>query len=252
MVTSNNLVAYLHDFLAVDQFEDYAPNGLQVTGNREINALATAVTASQRVIDEAIQLGADALLVHHGYFWKGEQQTITGIKYKRIKSLIQSELALFAYHLPLDAHPIVGNNAQLAERLAIKQHGVFCKSGTSNISWYGILPSPISTEQFSQQLTALLGREALCISGGTHSVSRIGICTGGAQGYIEEAALLGLDAFVSGEISEKTTHQARELGIHYFAAGHHATERYGVQALAEHLANEFGITHYFIDEDNPA
>lgn len=252
MIRVQELENYINDLLEAEKFQDYAPNGLQIAGRETVQRLVSGVSASQALIDAAIAAEADAILVHHGYFWKGEPASIIGIKHRRIKALLAHDIALLAYHLPLDAHPVYGNNAQLMQRLGLSVQGVFCQSGSAMIGLYGALATPLSADSFAGKIGQALKRAPLLVPGGKHAVQRVGVCTGGAQGFIEEAAALGLDAFVSGEISEKTTHQARELGIHYFAAGHHATERYGVHALGEHLAGQFDLTHCFIDEDNPA
>jgi dinuclear metal center YbgI/SA1388 family protein len=200
------------------------------------------------MIDAAIEADADLLLVHHGYFWKGEDATITGIKQKRISALLGAELGLLVYHLPLDAHPEYGNNAQLARLLGFEVEGSLNEEG---IGQYGCLASPMTLDTLSLHVGDRLGRAVMPVSGGEHEIRRLGWCTGAAQGYIDQAADLGLDAYISGEISEQTVHVARERGIHYLSAGHHATERLGVQALGQHLADQFGISHQFIDIDNP-
>ncbi len=227
------------------------PNGLQVEGRPEINRIITGVTASQALLDRAVELQADLILVHHGYFWKGEAEPIIGMKKNRLKTLLSNDISLVAFHLPLDGHPLFGNNAQLAERLGLEVCGGLEPVNPLSIGLTGRLSSPLSAEEFSQQIAAALGRKVMHIEGGPERIETVGWCTGAAQGYIEKAAALGLDAFISGEISEPTVHCARELGIHYFAAGHHATERYGVQAVGEHLAEKFGLDHEFIDIDNP-
>jgi dinuclear metal center YbgI/SA1388 family protein len=206
------------------------------------------VTASQALIEAAIEQGADTLIVHHGYFWKGESQPITGYKGKRIGSLIKNNINLLAFHLPLDAHPEVGNNVQLGR---IMEWHISASFGEQNLVLEGRLPQAQTLAEISQQIEAKLATRALAISAGDHPVERIAWCTGAAQGFIEAAAERGVDAFVSGEISEPTFHLARELGIHYIAAGHHATERYGVQALGKIIADRFGVQQQFIDIPNP-
>jgi dinuclear metal center YbgI/SA1388 family protein len=248
MATRKDIESYLGTFLQIDKFKDYAPNGLQVEGKDNINCLVTGVTASLDLIEAAIACNADAILVHHGYFWKNEPPTITGMKYQRIKALLDYEINLFGYHLPLDAHPDLGNNAQLAKRLGISIEGVMNKEG---IGLYGVFEKAITANELSDRLYSTLTRQSLCIKGGDHKIRTVALCTGGAQGYIQQAIELGADAYISGEISENTVHTARESGIHYFSAGHHATERYGAQALGEHLAGLFNIEHHFIDIDNP-
>lgn len=252
MLQRKELVDYLQSFLKVNDFKDYCPNGLQVEGSAEIKHIVAGVTASQSLIDKAIEQNADAVLVHHGYFWKGESAEIVGIKQKRIKALLEADINLLAYHLPLDAHTDVGNNAQLAQVLGIQ--GVMSQNlnGINDLLWRGALNSAMTAGEFAQLLQEKLGREALWLpSRSNNPIKTVAWCTGGAQSYINEAAELGVDAYISGEVSEQTTHLAQELDIHYFAAGHHATERYGVQALAAHLSEKFDISHQFIDIDNP-
>jgi dinuclear metal center YbgI/SA1388 family protein len=195
--------------------------------------------------------GADLLLVHHGYFWKGESAAITGIKQRRLKTLLTNDLNLLAYHLPLDVHPELGNNVQLAKLLGWQITGPLEAGNPRSVGLEGVLPEAHTGEQLAQALAAVLGREPLFIAGHQRPVKRIAWCTGAAQGYIDKAIALGVDAFVTGEVSEPTVHAARENGINFYAAGHHATERYGVQALGEHLAEQFGLEHRFIDMDNP-
>jgi len=227
-------------------FKDYAPNGLQLEGSHKINKLATAVTASLDVIKRAVDMNADAVLVHHGYFWRGEDQTITGMKKKRLALLIKNDMSLLAYHLPLDAHPEYGNNACLGRMFGITTTDVM--EGLGNI---GELDEPIALAQFVAKVSDVLSRQPLVISAGSHPVKRIAWCSGGAQKYLMKAAAMGADVYLSGEISENTVHEAREMGVHYIAAGHHATERYGVQALGEHLATAFCLEHEYIEIDNP-
>lgn len=251
MLLLPNLLTYCNDLLQADTFSDYAPNGLQVEGKANIGKLITGVTASQALIDAAIAAGGDALLVHHGFFWKGEPAVITGIKRRRIGALIGADMSLIAYHLPLDAHPQYGNNAQLAEVLGLTVEGRFGRNSRDELGMYGRLPQVMEASAVTGYLDQRLGRTPLHLAGGKSKIERVAWCTGGAQSYIEAAAALGVDAFISGEVSESTTHFCREAGIHYFAAGHHVTERYGVRALGEHLAGQFGITCEFIDIDNP-
>lgn len=250
MIQLKDLLNYSNNVLEIERFQDYCPNGLQVEGKTEIKKIISGVTASQALIDAAISEKADVLLVHHGYFWKGEEAQITGIKYKRIRSLIESGINLLAYHLPLDAHPLYGNNAKLAEILELDIAGSF-PSGNTSVGMYGSLKTPMSAADFSQKVTTALEREVLHIGENSEQIQTIAWCSGAAQNYIEEAAALGVDAYLTGEISEPTVHIAREYGLHFYSAGHHATERYGVQAFAEHLASHFGLTHKFIDIPNP-
>ncbi len=231
---------------------DYCPNGLQVEGCSTVNKIVSGVTASQALIDEAVARGADLLLVHHGYFWKGEAQPIVGIKKNRIRSLLSNDVSLLAYHLPLDVHPELGNNVQLAIRLGITVDGPLDPEAKPSIGLVGHFETPLTLQQLSDLIEVKLGREPMIISG-TNGVTirRVGLCTGGAQGYIEKAVAAQVDAYISGEISEPTVHVARESGVSYVAAGHHATERYGVMALGERLAQVFGLEHEFVDIDNP-
>ena len=252
MLSRQALVKYLAGLLDVDKFHDYAPNGLQVEGRAEIRKIVTGVTASQALLDVAVAEAADAVLVHHGYFWKGESPVICGMKKRRLQTLLQRDINLFAYHLPLDAHPELGNNAQLAARLGIQVEGVLGGRELQGVGNVGVLASPMPLAEFGQHVHAVLGRQPLLVAGGDHPIQRIAWCTGGAQGYITEAHALGVDAYLSGEVSEHTIHSAREQGLHYIAAGHHATERYGVWALGEHLAARFGVECVFVDIDNPA
>jgi dinuclear metal center YbgI/SA1388 family protein len=206
------------------------------------------VTASAALIEAAIDQRADAILVHHGYFWKNENPVITGMKYRRIKQLIQNNINLIAYHLPLDDHSIYGNNAALAEGLGLTN---ITRFGNQRLAWAGDLNEACTAEQLGSVLTALLNRPPLVVGGDDALIQRVGLCSGGAQDYLLDAASMGLDAYISGEISERSTHIAREEGIAYFAAGHHATERFGVQRLGAHLAQHFGIESIYIDIDNP-
>ncbi len=252
MILLNELVNYTDTLLDSSRYRDYCPNGLQVQGKPEVNRMVSAVTASQDAIQTAIERGADLLLVHHGYFWQGEEPGITGIKYQRIKMLMDNDISLLAYHLPLDGHVELGNNAQLARVLGLQGEGaVQNEPGQPGLVFKGRLPTPMSPTEVSEHLSKSLGREALHIDGGGEIIKTLAWCTGAAQGYIEFAAALGVDAYISGEISEQTVHAARELGIHYFAAGHYATECYGVQALGEHLAEQFHVSHEFVPQDNP-
>ena len=251
MIGLTELVDYCDQLLDAASFQDYCPNGLQVEGRGEVNKIVSGVTASQALIDAALQQRADLLLVHHGFFWKGEDPCLTGMKRRRIRALLADEISLLAYHLPLDAHPGLGNNAQLAQRLGLVEQGRFGDGRGPDLACYGSLPEALSSAGLSERIHQALGRRPQCISGTARPLQRIGWCTGAAQNYLEAAARRGLDAFISGEISEPSVHIAREYGIDYFAAGHHATERYGVQALGECLSKEFAIEHIFIDIDNP-
>lgn len=250
MVDVDELRAYCDRMLAVGDFEDYCPNGLQVEGDRAVRRLVTGVSASQALIDAAVQHGADALLVHHGWFWKGEPPCLTGMKGRRVRTLVRAGASLLAYHLPLDAHPELGNNRRLADVLGIR--GPEATGAGRGLVWRGTLEGGVSGTLFARRLSEVFDRTPTHIAVHDRPLKTIAWCTGAAQGFISEAAQLGVDAFLSGEISEQTTHQARELGVDFFAAGHHATERYGVQALGEHLERHFGLEHRFLDMDNPA
>lgn len=249
MVRLHELVGWCDALLQPERFRDYCPNGLQVEGRDEVSLLVSGVTATQDLLDAALDLGADALLVHHGYFWRGEEPRVTGMRRRRLRSLLANDVSLIAYHLPLDAHPEVGNNAQLAARLGLRVDAPLNADGIGSL---GHLSEPMSGEAFARHVAEALGREPVWVDGGPERIERIAWCTGGAQGYIEQAAAAGADAYLSGEISEQTTHVARECGLHYFAAGHHATERYGAPALGERLAAAFELQHRFVDIDNPA
>ncbi len=252
MAQLNSIVEYCNDLLRINEFNDYCPNGLQVEGEGEVNRIICGVTACQDLIEAAIEQQADMILVHHGYFWKNENAVITGIKRKRIQLLLEHGISLLAYHLPLDAHPELGNNVTLARQLEINVDGCVMQGSAKGLLWNGALASALSATDFSLFIEKQLGRKPLHLCDNSNKVIKtIGWCTGGAQHYIEEAAAMGLDAFVSGEVSEQTFHLAKELDIHYFAAGHHATESYGVQALAGHLSEKFNIESAFVDIDNP-
>lgn len=261
-ITAQALTQFCDDYLSADAFKDYAPNGLQVDGGRPIQRIVTGVTACEALIDAAIADNADAIMVHHGYFWKGEPAPIIGMKGRRIRKLMQNGISMIGYHLPLDAHPTIGNNAKLAEVLGMTITEALYPNESHPV---GNIAScdPQSAETLITTITQALGRKPLHIAAEYHKdasatktsgrlIKRVGICTGGAQDMIEQAAMMGCDAFISGEISERTTHIARELGIDYFACGHHATERGGIEALGEVIAQEFGLPVTFVDIDNPA
>lgn len=242
------LTSYLDALLQAPKFRDYSLNGLQVEGCSEVQYLVAGVTASQKLLDIAVDRGAQAILVHHGYFWKGEDGRVTGMRKKRLATLLKHDISLIAYHLPLDAHPELGNNAQLAALLGWQPEGRF---GEQEIGWYGRPNQPISLAETVRQLAAALGRQPLLIGDPEKMLRRIAWCSGGAQSYFEQAIALGVDLFVSGEISEQTVHLAEESGVAYLAAGHHATERYGVKALAAHLTAQCGLRCEFVDVANP-
>lgn len=250
MVSGSELAAYCDQLLVVGTFEDYCPNGLQVEGRRPVRRLISGVTASLALLEAAQAADADAILVHHGWFWKGESPCLTGLKGRRVRTLITSGACLLAYHLPLDAHPELGNNRRLGDLLGI-EHPEPTPAG-HGLVWRGRLPSPLPGEELAIRLGLALYRPPLHIPVRQGPLTSLAWCSGAGQGFITEAAALGVDAYLSGEISEPTTHLARELGLDYFAAGHHATERLGVQALGAHLAERFGLEHRFLDIVNPA
>ncbi len=247
MIETSALLSYTDTLLNSNSIKDYCPNGLQVQGTNHIQTIIGGVSASQALIEQAIEQQADALLVHHGYFWNNEPPCIVGMKYRRIAALIQNHINLIVYHLPLDAHPELGNNALLGKALGIQNVQVH---PDNPYLWYGnIVESPI--QAFIERAEQAVQRTPLHLSGGNRSVQKIGWCTGGAQDMIEQAAALGCDAFISGECSERTTHLAVELGIDYLSCGHHNTETFGVQALGMHLAEHFEIDFHFINIPNP-
>lgn len=253
MATLQAVLKYSDALLAPELFfRDYGPNGLQVEGASEIEHLVTGVTASLALIEQAIDLKAQAVLVHHGLFWKGDDPCIVRIKQKRLKALLGHDISLLAYHLPLDAHKTYGNNAQLAQKLDLMIDRWFLSDHGPEIGCIGRLVTPLSAEAFVGHLKHRLGFNPIVVNARQKNIKTIAWCTGGAQKYIEAAALEGVDAYLTGEITESTAHLARELSIDFFAAGHHATERYGVQALGAHLAQHFSIQHTFVDIDNPA
>ncbi|USQ13195.1 Nif3-like dinuclear metal center hexameric protein [Legionella lytica] len=251
MISQKELTSHLHQLLSCDRFNDYAPNGMQVEGKEQIKRICTAVTASEDVISQAIDWKADALLVHHGYFWRGESPVITGMKRQRLQKLLSHEINLLAYHLPLDCHLELGNNACLGKLFEVNSIQMHRAGGTDNLLWSGQLITAMSHNELSEFLAVKLGRQPLMIEGHNRKVSRIAWCSGGAQDYIEEANRLGVDAYLSGEVSERTYYEAQELGINYYACGHHATERYGIQALGEYLSSYFDLEYAFFDSANP-
>ncbi len=244
----SELNQYLIQFLQPEKFSDYCPNGLQVEGKREVNKIVTGVTASLALLERAKAAGADAILVHHGYFWRGESQSVTGIKMRRLKFLLANEINLFAYHLPLDAHPEVGNNVMLGKVLGLNITGWL--DDKNMIAW-SALEQAQPLQKVADAISAKLNRQVQLVGDPNKSVQTIAWCTGAAQGYIEQAINADIDVFISGEISEQTVHLARESNTAYIAAGHHATERYGIQALGAYLAENLLIQHEFIDIENP-
>ncbi len=242
------LESYLKQYLEVDRFRDYCPNGLQVEGRPEVRLIVSGVTASLELLEAARDQGADAVLVHHGYFWRGEDPRLRGIRRARLGLLLAQNINLFAYHLPLDAHAEVGNNAQLARVLGLRVDGRFCEQ---DIGCYGELENPVSVAALAARVHERLHRVPQVIGRPDRLVRRVAWCTGAAQSYLENVVTLGVDAYITGEISEQTVHLAREADVAFIAAGHHATERYGISALGDHLAARYGLTHRFIDLDNP-
>ncbi len=249
-IEREELTQYLAQALDITQVRDYCPNGLQVEGRAQIGMLVSGVTASQALIEAAIEQQADAILVHHGYFWRGEDARVIGQKHKRLKLLLAHDINLLAYHLPLDMHPEWGNNAQLAQRLGLTAQARF---GDDALGWLGVAAEPAlrTVGELAQLVEARLGRTPLLIGDPAQPLGKVGWCTGAAQGLLGAAIEAGATVFLSGEISEPTVHLARESGVAYLACGHHASERYGVQALGQHLAQRFGLQHRFIDIDNP-
>lgn len=248
MVKLNELTHYTQQLMQVERFKDYCPNGLQVEGRAEIRKIVTGVTASMALLEAAHSANADLILVHHGYFWQNEDARILGIKRNRIAYLLKHDLNLMAYHLPLDAHPELGNNVQLGRVLNILPISYI---GESNLVAYGELNQVLTLNEFAMLIEKRLQRTPLVIGNPQQKIQKVAWCTGAAQGYMDSAMQLGADVFISGEISEQTTHQALETGVSYISAGHHATERYGIQALGEHLAEKFNLTHEFVDIKNP-
>lgn len=239
----------LRELLRPDLLRDYGPNGLQVEGKRRVDRLVSGVTASRALIDAAIAAGADALLVHHGLFWRGQDGRLTGWLRERVARLLAHDVSLFAYHLPLDAHAELGNNAQLGLRLGLVADARF---GEQELGFVGSAAAPERLDDFARRAQRALGRAPLVVPGDGRALSRIAWCTGGAQGYFEAAIAAGADAFLTGEISEPQAHLARETGVAFLACGHHATERYGAAAVGAHVAARLGIGHEFIDIENPA
>ena len=249
-IALTTLVEEADRFLNAARISDYCPNGLQVEGRPQVRRIVSGVTASQALLDAAVEAEADVVLVHHGYFWKGEDARITGMKRRRLQTLMGNDISLLAYHLPLDVHPEVGNNVQLARQLDITVEGPLDPNNPKVVGLLGSLAEPMTARDFARRVQEVLGREPLLVEG-AGMVRRIGWCTGGGQGYIDDAIAAGVDLFLTGEASEQTFHSARENGVSFIAAGHHATERYGVQALGDYLARRFAIEHLFIDCLNP-
>lgn len=251
MIATVDLVQYCDDLLEIDAFKDYAPNGLQVEGSATTQHLVSGVTACEALIDAAIEHQAQTILVHHGYFWRGENANVVGMKRRRLAKLLNANINLLAYHLPLDAHAEFGNNAELAKVLGITVTDRFALHDGTLLGFLSRFDTPVDGREFAQHVERCLGRKPLHIPGTDRPIKTFAWCTGGAQDAIELAFASGADAFLTGEVSERTVHSARELGLHFYAAGHHATERYGAKALGEHLATQFQLNHTFVDIDNP-
>ena len=247
----HELTNYLNTQLQIEKFRDYCPNGLQIEGKPEVKRIITGVTACQQLIDVAIEKQADAILVHHGFFWKGEPDAIVGIKKQRIQALLKHDISLLAYHLPLDSHVKWGNNVQLAHVLDFEITGPIDPNDNTVPGCIGRLQQPMTAKQLSEHIALRLNRPPQHIGEEDDIINSIAWCTGGAQSYMNYAINQGIDAYLTGEINEPSVHNARESGTHYYAAGHHATERYGAKALGEHLADEFALDVEFVDIDNP-
>jgi dinuclear metal center YbgI/SA1388 family protein len=240
---------YLNRLLDVGRFRDYGPNGLQVEGRDTVTRLASGVTASRALIEAAAAQGADAILVHHGLFWRGQDGRITGWLKTRLELLLAHRMSLFAYHLPLDAHPQWGNNAQFGARLGFASDARF---GEQDLGFIGDLGAPVDLDALEQRVAQSLGRTPVVVRGDGRPIRRAAWCTGGAQGYFEAAIAAGADVYLTGEISEPQAHYARETGVAFLACGHHASERFGAAALGAHLAETFALEHTVIEIDNPA
>lgn len=249
MAARGEVETYLNTLLDIDRFQDYGPNGLQVEGKPHVHRIVSGVTASLALIEAAVETGADAVLVHHGLFWKGQDGRVTGWLRARLALLLRHGINLWAFHLPLDAHGEYGNNAQFGLRLKLTPKRHF---GPQDLGCIGAPELPLTVAELTAQLRQVTGRTPTVVNGDGRPLRHVAWCTGGAQGYFEAAISAGADAYVTGEISEPQAHLARETGVAYFACGHHASERYGAQALGAHIGAHFGIEHRFIDIDNPA
>jgi len=251
MIDTETLVRYTDSLLEPERVGDWTPNGLQVAGPDRVGRLLTGVTACQALLDAAVEWHADLILVHHGWFWKGEPAVLTGMRYRRVRTVVEAGFGLLAYHLPLDIHAELGNNAQLAQRFGLTVEGRVTAAGIPDLLWHGRLNEPLSAPVLAERIATALGRDPLHVGPAEGLIERVAWCSGAAHDLLDSAAALGVDAFISGETAERTTHAAREQGVHFFAAGHHATERYGVQALGAHLAERYGVEQRFVDIDNP-
>jgi len=251
MISQKDLEKHLKELLSVDSINDYCPNGLQVSGKQAIKKIISGVTCAKSLIDEAIKEKADAIIVHHGFFWRGESPNLIGTKRERICLLLENNINCFAYHLPLDIHESLGNNQQLAEKFSWRVTNKHEIDGIKDLIFEGELPTSMTADEFSNKLKTILGQNPIYLSGTNKDIQKIAWCTGAAHRYLEFAADLGVDAYITGEVSESTYHIAKECGIHFFACGHHATERYGVQALGEYLAEKFSLEHKYVEINNP-
>ena len=251
-VTRQALLYACNELLQPARFKDYGPNGLQVEGAENIRHIVSGVTASRALIEAAIDAKADAIFVHHGLFWRGQDGTVTGWMKQRLQLLLEHNINLLAYHLPLDAHPELGNNAQLGKRLGLQVQGAF---GEQDLGLWGTRADGqtfVDVNALAAVVFQALQREPVVVQTSAREIRKVAWCTGGAQSYFEAAIAAGVDAFITGEISEPQAHLARETGVAFLACGHHATERYGAPAVAAHVAEQLGITHQFIEIDNPA
>jgi dinuclear metal center YbgI/SA1388 family protein len=257
-VTRAELLATFNSLLQPERFKDYGPNGLQVEGKTKVRRIVSGVTASLGLIEAAAAWQADAIFVHHGLFWRGQDGRVTGWMKQRLALLLAHDINLYAYHLPLDAHPELGNNAQLGRLLGLAPHaGEAGRFGESGLGFMGRSLGEVfaAADSLAAHVSAVLGRQVVLVdrpAGSTAEIQQIAWCTGGAQGYFEAAIEAGADVFITGEISEPQAHYAREMGVAYIACGHHASERYGAPAVAAHVAEKHGLLHRFIDIDNPA
>lgn len=252
MIHRQDLLQAFDTLLAPERFRDYGPNGLQVEGRETVRALVSGVTASRALIEAAVERKADAIFVHHGLFWRGQDGRVTGWMKQRLALLLAHDINLYAYHLPLDAHPELGNNAQFGQRLGLQADARF---GEQDLGFLGERSDGgdfSGSDALAEHVRRVLGRPVTCVAGATGPIRRIAWCTGGAQSYFEAAIAAGAQAFLTGEISEPQAHYARECGVSYLACGHHATERYGAPAVAAHVAQQLGLAHAFVDVDNPA
>lgn len=252
MSQRQDLLTAFDTLLAPERFKDYGPNGLQVEGREPVRRLVSGVTASRALIEAAIARRADAIFVHHGLFWRGQDGRVTGWMKQRLALLLAHDINLFAYHLPLDAHPELGNNAQLGLRLGLRASGRFGEQDLGFIGGRDDGAAFAGGEALAAHAGAVLGRAVTCVAGASGPIRRVAWCTGGAQSYFEDAIAAGAQAFLTGEISEPQAHYARECGVTFIACGHHATERYGAPAVAQHVASQLGLEHEFVDVDNPA